>query len=62
MAGALESVHPGNTVEEIIANIGFAFERPAAVPDTPAPEPQVLALIRDEIAETYPQFAAGFAA
>ena len=39
---------------------------PAAVPATPEPDAQMLALIRgrvrDEIAETYPKFAAGLAA
>ncbi|HSD43179.1 MAG TPA: CoA-transferase [Burkholderiales bacterium] len=58
---ALESVHPGHTVEEIVASTGFEFDRAASVPATPAPEPHVLALIRgrirDEIAETYPKFA-----
>lgn len=58
----LESVHPGHTVEEIVVNTGFDFDRPARVPTTPVPEPRVLALIRgrirDEIAETYPKFAA----
>jgi glutaconate CoA-transferase subunit B len=59
---ALESVHPGHTAEEIVANTGFEFDRPARVPVTPEPDPRVLALIRgrirDEIAETYPKFAA----
>ncbi len=59
---ALESVHPGHTVEEIVANTGFEFDCPARVPTTPEPDPRVLALIRgpirDEIAETYPKFAA----
>jgi glutaconate CoA-transferase subunit B len=59
---ALESVHPGHTAAEIVANTGFEFDRPAQVPVTPEPDPHVLALIRgrirDEIAETYPKFAA----
>jgi glutaconate CoA-transferase, subunit B len=58
----LESVHPGHTLEEVQDNTGFEFDRPAAVPATPAPEPERLALIRgkvrSEIAETYPRFAA----
>jgi glutaconate CoA-transferase subunit B len=62
----LESVHPGNTVDEIIANTGFDFDRTASVPTTPEPDPRVLALIRgrirDEIAETYPKFAATLSA
>ena len=63
---ALESVHPGHTVEEIVAATGFEFDRPARVPTTAAPDPHMLAIIRgrirDEIAETYPRFAAGMAA
>jgi glutaconate CoA-transferase subunit B len=59
---ALESVHPAHTVDEIVANTGFDIDRPASVPTTPEPDPRVLALIRgrirDEIAETYPKFAA----
>lgn len=59
---ALESVHPGHTVEEILDNTGFAVEVPADVPQTPAPSPAVLDLLRQqvrgEIAETYPRFAA----
>jgi glutaconate CoA-transferase subunit B len=57
----LESVHPGHTIEEIVAATGFEFDRAASVPTTPEPEPRVLALIRgrirDEIAEAYPKFA-----
>ncbi len=63
---ALESVHPGNTVQEIVANTGFEFERAAEVPFTPLPDARVLSLIRgpirDEIAEAYPRFAAKLAA
>ena len=62
----LESVHPGHTVDEIVANTGFEFDRAGGVPTTPEPEPRVLALIRgrirDEIAETYPRFAATLSA
>ena len=61
----LESVHPGHTLEEILDNTGFEFDRPERVPQTAAPEPGRLALIRGkvrtEIAETYPQFAQGLA-
>lgn len=57
----LESVHPGHTVEEVLDNTGFEFDRPDHVPQTPAPDPAWLSLIRDkvrgEIAETYPRFA-----
>jgi glutaconate CoA-transferase subunit B len=58
----LESVHPGHTVEEVIENTGFDFDRPAQVPETPAPSPETITLMRgtvaQELAEVYPQFAA----
>jgi glutaconate CoA-transferase subunit B len=57
----LASVHPGHTVADVIENTGFEFERPASVPETPAPSPATLALLRDvvapQLAEVYPQFA-----
>jgi glutaconate CoA-transferase, subunit B len=62
----LESVHPGHTVEEILDNTGFEFDRPDSVPLTVAPDPAWIALmrgkIREDIAETYPRFAARIAA
>jgi glutaconate CoA-transferase subunit B len=58
----LTSVHPGHTVEEVIEHTGFEFVRPAAVPETPAPSPTTLRLMREtvapQLAEVYPQFAA----
>jgi len=58
----LASVHPGHTVEEVIENTGFEFDRPRNVPETPAPSPETLTLMREvvalELAEVYPQFAA----
>jgi glutaconate CoA-transferase subunit B len=58
----LHSVHPGQNVEEVLANTGFRFEAPEAVPETPSPSPETLALVRGPvgaaIAETYPRFAA----
>src|SRR5579885_734785 len=58
----LASVHPGHSVEEVIENTGFEFARPATVPQTPAPSPETLTLMRgtvaQELAEVYPQFAA----
>lgn len=58
----LESVHPGHTVEEIRDNTGFLFDQPDGVDVTPAPDARALGLIRgkvrDDIAETYPKFAA----
>jgi glutaconate CoA-transferase subunit B len=57
----LQSVHPGHTVEEVIENTGFDFDRPAQVPETPAPSPETLILMREtvapQLAEVYPQFA-----
>ena len=58
----LHSVHPGHTMDEVLADTGFAFDLLDAVPETPAPSPETLALIRGPvgaaIAETYPRFAA----
>jgi glutaconate CoA-transferase, subunit B len=58
----LASVHTGHTVEEVIENTGFDFERPASVRETPPPSPATLKLMRDvvapQLAEVYPQFAA----
>jgi glutaconate CoA-transferase subunit B len=59
---SLASVHPGYTVDEVIENTGFDFDRPAAVPTTVAPSAQTLHVMRTvvapELAEVYPQFAA----
>jgi glutaconate CoA-transferase, subunit B len=58
----LHSVHPGHTLDEVLANTGFEFDLPDAVVETPAPSSETLALIRGPvgaaIAETYPRFAA----
>ncbi|HEX6112833.1 MAG TPA: CoA-transferase [Geminicoccaceae bacterium] len=58
----LRSVHPGHTIEEVLANTGFEFDLPESVPETPSPSPETLALIRGRVgamvAETYPRFAA----
>src|SRR5208282_245988 len=55
----LTSVHPGHTIEEVIEHTGFDFARPAAVPETPAPSPDTLRLMRETVApqltEVYPQ-------
>ena len=57
----LASIHPGHTVEEVVENTGFDFDRPAEVPLTPAPSAQTLRLLRGTVApmlaEVYPQFA-----
>ena len=57
----LQSVHPGHTVEEVLENTGFDFERPPSVPQTPAPAPETLKILREKVApqlaEVYPQFA-----
>jgi glutaconate CoA-transferase subunit B len=58
----LASVHPGHTVEEVVENTGFAFDKPTKVPETPPPSPATLKLMREmvapQLAEVYPQFAA----
>ncbi len=58
----LASVHPGHTLEEVREQTGFEFDVPAAVPVTPTPDAETLALIHGRvgaaIARTYPAFAA----
>jgi glutaconate CoA-transferase subunit B len=58
----LESLHPGHTLEEVLDNTGFDFDRPEQIPLTPLPSPEHLRLMREVVApllaETYPQFAA----
>ncbi len=58
----LASIHPGHTLAEVIVNTGFEFDRPPDVPETRAPSPETLRLMREtvapELAEVYPQFAA----
>jgi glutaconate CoA-transferase subunit B len=60
----LASVHPGHTVEEIVAQTGFDFDRAPAPAATPAPSETRRALmreiVRDEVADIYPRFAARF--
>ncbi len=57
----LESVHPGHTVDEVIKNTGFDFDRPEHVPETPAPAAETVRLMREtvapQLADVYPQFA-----
>ena len=59
----LESVHPGHDLAEVEAATGFDFDRADPVIETPAPTEAELALIRgrirQDVAEAYPQFAAG---
>lgn len=43
----LRSVHPGVTVDEVVAATGFDLEVPAAVPETPPPDARQLRLLRE---------------
>lgn len=58
----LASVHPGETSESVRANTGFDYDAPTRVPATAPPDDNDLRLldgrIAEEIAETYPRFAA----
>jgi len=58
----LASLHPGHTLEEVLDNTGFEFDRPEVVPTTPPPAPAHLAAMREVVApllaEVYPKFAA----
>ncbi len=59
----LKSLHPGQSVADIEHETGFEFETPGgpAVPETKAPNPEWLELLRgpvgDEISVVYPEFA-----
>jgi glutaconate CoA-transferase subunit B len=57
----LASIHSGFTVENVIANTGFAFERSPTLGPTPVPSTEMLQLLRGpirmQLAETYPEFA-----
>lgn len=46
---AVQSIHPGNTIEDIVATMGFEPRIPGSVPFTEPPEPFQLRLIREEI-------------
>ncbi|TQF27964.1 CoA synthetase [Bradyrhizobium sp. UNPF46] len=58
----LESVHPGHDLAEIEEATGFRFTHDAEPPQTAQPDRATLDLLRgrvfDELAETYPEFAA----
>ena len=62
----LESIHPGHELGEIEEATGFDFDRPERPSATPAPTQEELHLIRgrirEELAETYPVFAANMGA
>ena len=45
----LKSVHPGVTVEQVLASTGFQPIVPAQVPTTPAPTEEQVALLRNRI-------------
>jgi glutaconate CoA-transferase subunit B len=63
---ALSSLHGGASAAEVRALTGFDYDAPPEPPSTLAPDAETLALLRgrvtDELAETYPQFAASLAA
>ena len=56
----LESVHPGHTVDEVLANTGFHLPVRPDVATTPSPTPDELSLLRgpvlDTLAGVYPQY------
>ncbi|KQT02940.1 MULTISPECIES: CoA transferase [unclassified Bradyrhizobium] len=58
----LESIHPGHDLAEIKQATGFQFKHDAEPRQTPLPDGSTLELLRgrvfDELAETYPEFAA----
>lgn len=57
----LETVHPGESLDDIRQATGFAFEHEALPATTALPDAATLALMRgrvlDEVSESYPDFA-----
>ena len=57
----LESIHRGHSLEQVVEQTGFAFDRPETVPETPAPSPATLSVLRERVAPMlvpiYPRFA-----
>ena len=45
----LLSLHPGTSLEDVLANTGFALEVPKSVATTPLPTAEELRLLREEI-------------
>ncbi|MEK9900590.1 MAG: CoA-transferase [Rhodospirillaceae bacterium] len=58
----LASVHPGHDADEVREHTGFDYDAHDTVPETALPDAATLELLRgrvaDEVAETYPAFAA----
>ncbi len=57
----LESLHPGEALEEVRQLTGFEFRAPAEIPATPALTPEARELlygpVKEKLARVYPQFA-----
>jgi glutaconate CoA-transferase subunit B len=57
----LESVHPGESAEDVRENTGFDYDAPQQTPVTPLPTVDELENLRGpvarEIAKNYPEFA-----
>jgi glutaconate CoA-transferase subunit B len=58
----LDSIHPGHTLEEVLDNTGFDFDRAERVAETPPPSAEERRLMREvvapELASIYPKFTA----
>ncbi|MHA1113615.1 MAG: CoA-transferase [Alphaproteobacteria bacterium] len=56
----LVSVHPGHSLDAVIAETGFDFDHDGAVPETPGPTESerglLLGPVRDALAGVYPRF------
>jgi glutaconate CoA-transferase subunit B len=48
-SAALLSLHPGVSLEDVLANTGFPLQLPDAIPSTALPTSEELRLLRDEI-------------
>ncbi|MBZ0325073.1 MAG: CoA synthetase [Alphaproteobacteria bacterium] len=58
----LASIHPGHTLDDIVAQTGFDFDHDAGVTETPRPTAEerrlLIGPVRDALAGVYPRFVA----
>lgn len=59
---SLASLHPGHTLEEVVENTGFDFDRPATLGETELPTREMLEILRARVApelhHMFPRYAA----
>jgi glutaconate CoA-transferase, subunit B len=57
----LETIHPGHTLDEILENTGFEFDRSSSIAVTPRPKAEMIEALENcvaaQVAEVYPSFS-----